>query len=95
MFATFGQDYEETEEAKRTKDEVIYKLTNNEWFNHLPEKQQAHFLKGKNAFFKSQDEIISSSGGEIPDFSIFLHLIILIHFLWGFTEWQMVIEGVA
>ena len=68
MFATLGQDYEETEEAKRTRDEVIYKLTNNEWFNNLPEKQQAHFLKGKNAFFKSQDEIISSSGGEIPDF---------------------------
>ena len=68
MFNALDMDYEEKEEAKSVKNEVIENLKSNKWFRKLSDKQQAHFLKGKNAFFKSQDEILTASGGDVSDF---------------------------
>ncbi|MGL1932831.1 MAG: DUF5677 domain-containing protein [Desulfotalea sp.] len=67
MFEALGDDYEKTDDAKNIRNEVISNLKSNPWFSQLPEKQKTHYLKGKNAFFKSKGEIISASG-EDPDF---------------------------
>jgi hypothetical protein len=43
-------------------DTVKDELTNTEYFKSLGNKQQAHYLKGDNAFFKSREEIEESFG---------------------------------
>ena len=68
MFDTLGVEYEDNEEAKEVRKEVIENLKTNKWFCKLPEKQQTHFLKGKHAFFKSQDEIVVASGSDVSYF---------------------------
>lgn len=68
MFQAMGEDYESTDLAKETLLEVISNLKSNHWFQSKSEKQQTHFLKGNTALFKSQDEIVLASGGDIPTF---------------------------
>lgn len=43
-------------------------LEKTEFFQALSEKQRNHYLKGNNAFFKSQDELIESAGGSVKEF---------------------------
>ena len=68
MFKAMGEDIESDELSNNNKDEVVSALKGNSWFKILSEKQQAHFLKGNTAFFKSQDEIVEASGGDISGF---------------------------
>ena len=68
MFKAMGEDIESDEISNKIKNEVISALKNNSWFKMFSEKQQAHFLKGNTAFFKSQDDIVEASGGDISDF---------------------------
>ena len=49
-------------------DEVRSDLEKTEYFQGIPEKQRKHYLKGHNAFFKSQDELIESAGGSVDEF---------------------------
>lgn len=49
-------------------DEVKSDLSKTEYFQSLSEKQQKHYLKGNHAFFKSQDELIESAGGDVNEF---------------------------
>jgi hypothetical protein len=70
MFAAVEEEYEINEEAKEIKEEIITKLKNNSWFQSLSEKQQKAFLKGKTAFFKNKDEIVSSYNENIGKFRL-------------------------
>jgi hypothetical protein len=43
-------------------------LEKTEFFQSLSEKQKRHYLKGNDAFFKSQDELIKSAGDSVEEF---------------------------
>lgn len=68
MFEAMGEDVESNEVAKTVKAEALAALKSSVYFSNLEEKQQKHFLKGNTAFFKSQDEIVSASGGSVSEF---------------------------
>jgi len=68
MFRAMGEDVESGDLANEIKSDVLSALKDNPWFQKLSEKQQAHFLKGNTAFFKSQDEIVEASGGDVSEF---------------------------
>lgn len=68
LFQSIGEDVENNEDAKNIKKEVLLALNNNAWFQELTEKQKKHYLKGNTAFFKSQDEIVEFSGGNVSEF---------------------------
>jgi hypothetical protein len=66
MFNAMGEN--DLPDKDTIKQNVILELKSNSWFQKLDEKKQKHFLKGNTAFFKSQDEIVESSGGNVSDF---------------------------
>ena len=68
LFQSMGEDVENNKDANNIKKDVLLALNNNVWFQKFTQKQQKHYLKGNTAFFKSQDEIIESSGGNISEF---------------------------
>jgi hypothetical protein len=68
MFQAMGENVESDPLATSMKEKVISELEGNSWFQILSEKQKTHFLKGNTPFFKSQDDIVQASGGNISDF---------------------------
>lgn len=62
-----GADYEVAHFEEGTE-QVKGSLVKTEYFQSLPEQQRIHYLKGKHAFFQSQDEIIKSAGGNVREF---------------------------
>jgi hypothetical protein len=68
LFDAMGSVYEENEEAVETRDELLSFLKSNCFFKDLSEKRQKNFLKGNEAFFMTQDEIILSSGETVSKF---------------------------
>lgn len=62
------EDDKRKEIASRISNEVTSSLKNNLWFRALSDKQQKHYLKGHNAYFKKQDEIVEASGEDLKTF---------------------------
>jgi hypothetical protein len=57
----------EGEEA-RVIEITLDELKANGYFQGLTQKQQRHYLKGNNALFMSQDQIVQSYGGDVNEF---------------------------
>jgi len=68
MFACMNIETEE--EAAKVIKITIQELRENAYFKTLPAKQQQHYLKGNNALFMSQDDIVRSYGGDVDDFRL-------------------------
>lgn len=66
MFAS--ADIKPEKEASKIIEITVSELKTNSYFQRLTPKQQQHYLKGNNAFFMSQDEIVQSYGGDINEF---------------------------
>ena len=59
---------EQVKQFEGYTDKVKFDLEETEYFKLLCGKQQKHYLKGNNAFFKSQDELIEAAGGNVDEF---------------------------
>ncbi|MCG7945326.1 MAG: DUF5677 domain-containing protein [Candidatus Thiodiazotropha taylori] len=68
MFRVMEGADNQVAQFERYTDEVKSDLEKTDYFKSLTSKQKMHYLKGNNAFFKSQDELIESSGGNVDDF---------------------------
>lgn len=68
MFMVMKGGYDQAAKFKTYLDDVKSDLTKTEHFQSLTDKQKLHYLKGNNAFFKSQDEIVESFGGDVNEF---------------------------
>lgn len=68
MFKVMDDAEELVAQFESYTEEVKSDLEKTEFFNLLSEKQKKHYLKGNNAFFKSQDELIESAGGNVDEF---------------------------
>ena len=66
MFASL--DVTPDEEAAKIIEITLDELKANTYFKGLTNKQQRHFLKGNDALFMSQDQIVQSFNGDINEF---------------------------
>jgi hypothetical protein len=71
MFASL--DIASAGEAAKVIEITLDELKANSYFQGLTKKQQRHYLKGNDAFFMSQDQIVQSYGGDVNEFR-FLYL---------------------
>ena len=56
------------EEAAKVIEITLDELKANSYFQRLTPKQQQHYLKGNNALFMSQGQIVQSYGGDVNEF---------------------------
>ncbi|MGY5796169.1 DUF5677 domain-containing protein [Rheinheimera faecalis] len=68
MFNVMKGAEEQVKQFEKYTPTVQSDLEKSEFFKALSEKQRDHYLKGNNAFFKSQDELIESAGGSVEEF---------------------------
>jgi hypothetical protein len=68
MFKVMKNSDEQVTPFEAHTNEVKADLKNTAFFKTLDEKLQRHYLKGNTAFLKSQDEIITASGGCVDEF---------------------------
>lgn len=66
MFASL--DIAPEGEAEKVIEITLDELKANSYFRGLTQKQQRHFLKGNDALFMSQDQIVQSYGGDVNEF---------------------------
>jgi hypothetical protein len=71
MFTSLGEatgNYDSAKKFEMHADEVRGDLLKTQYFQSLSERLQKHYLRGVEPFFKSQDEIIVASGGNVWEF---------------------------
>ena len=68
MFKVKDGADEQVKHFEGCTDKVKFDLEETEYFKLLCEKQQKHCLKGNNAFFKSQDELIEAASCNVDEF---------------------------
>lgn len=68
MFKVMEGAEDRVEQFENYTNEVKSDLENTDYFNSLSGKLKKHYLKGNNAFFKSQDELIAAAGGNVDEF---------------------------
>ena len=59
---------EQVAKFESATDSIKSDLEKTNYFQALTASQKKHYLKGNNALFKSQDELIESSGGDVDEF---------------------------
>ena len=68
MFRVMDGADEQAKQFEGYTDKVKFNLEETEYFKLLCEKQQKHYLRGNNAFFKNQDDLIEAMGGSVDEF---------------------------
>ena len=68
MFKVMDGADEEVTKFESYTDKVKCDLEETKYFKLLCEKQQKHYLRGNNAFFKNQDDLIEAMGGSVDEF---------------------------
>ncbi|MEW8509047.1 MAG: DUF5677 domain-containing protein [Candidatus Thiodiazotropha sp.] len=68
MFRVMEGADDQVAQFESYSDEVKSDLEKVDYFKSLPNKQKKHYIKGNNAFFKSQDELVESAGGNVKEF---------------------------
>lgn len=68
MFRVMKDSEEQVAKFESATDGIKSDLEKTNYFQALTAVQKKHYLKGNNAFFKSQDELIESSGGDVDEF---------------------------
>lgn len=66
---------DEKQENPEMEKNVINELSQTDYFKKLTEKQQAHFLKGENAFFISREDIEEKIGRDKNEFKMLYKLL--------------------
>ena len=68
MFKVMDSADEQVKHFEGYTDKVKFDFEETEFFKLLCEKQQKHYLKGNNAFFKSQDKLIEAASCKVDGF---------------------------
>ncbi|MCD8521608.1 MAG: DUF5677 domain-containing protein [Saccharospirillaceae bacterium] len=68
MFKVMEGTEDQVRQFESYTNQVKSDLENTVYFQSLSEKVKKHYLKGNNAFFKSQDELIAAAGGSVDEF---------------------------